>query len=187
VPRIRKAAPRVVLRSPAPEHADDFVALALASRRFHAGLARPARDRTGYAALLERNRHDDFEAFLLFREEDDTLLGSVNLSQIFRLGFQSAYLGYWIGAPYAGRGYMGEGLALVLTEAFRRMKLHRLEANIQPTNVPSRRVVQKLGFRLEGYSPRYLKIAGRWRDHERWAILREEWRPRGAALPGADT
>jgi [ribosomal protein S5]-alanine N-acetyltransferase len=183
----RKAAARVVLRSPGPEHADAFIALALASRRFHAGLVSPPRDHAKYGAFLERNRHDDFEAFLLFRREDDALLGAANLSQIFRLGFQSAYLGYWIGAPYARRGYMAEGLALVLSEAFRGMKLHRIEANIQPENIPSRRVVQKLGFRREGYSPRYLKIAGRWRDHERWAILREEWKPGGTASPPAGT
>ena len=184
---IRRAAGRLVLRSPGPEHADKFIALAVASRRFHAGLVSPPRDHARYDALLQRNRADDFEAFLLFRREDEALVGCVNLSQIFRLGFQSAYLGYWIGAPYARRGYMAEGLALVLTEAFRRMKLHRLEANIQPTNVPSRRVVQKLGFRLEGYSPRYLKIAGRWRDHERWAILSEEWKPGRAPASPAGT
>jgi [ribosomal protein S5]-alanine N-acetyltransferase len=165
-----------VLRSPGREHADEFVALAKASRRFHAGLVSPARDHDRYMAIVERNRQPDVEVFLLVRREDDALLGSVTMSQIFRAGFQSAYLGYWIGAPYARQGYMTEGLGRVVTEAFRGMKLHRLEANIQPENEASKGVVRSLGFRLEGYSPRYLKIGGRWRDHERWAILREEWR-----------
>jgi ribosomal-protein-alanine N-acetyltransferase len=136
----------------------------------------PARDEAGYAALLARQARDDFEAFLLVRRDDRAVMGFVAISQIFRFAFQSAYLGYWIGAPYARQGYMKEGLALVLTDAFRRLKLHRLEANIQPENTPSIRLVRGLGFRLEGYSPRYLKISGRWRDHERWAILREEWK-----------
>lgn len=170
-------AARVLIRPLAPEDADAFIDLANASRRFHAGLVTPPRDAARYAALLERNRQDDFEAFAVVRRNDQAVIGSINLSQIFRLGFQSAYLGYWLGAAYARQGYMSEAMALVLTHAFRGMKLHRLEANLQPENAPSRRLVQRLGFRLEGYSPRYLKISGRWRDHERWAILREEWAP----------
>lgn len=71
---------------------------------------------------------------------------------------------------------MREGLALALDHAFGPLRLHRLEANIQPANEASRRLVERLGFRLEGSSPGYLKIRGRWREHERWAILREEWR-----------
>jgi ribosomal-protein-alanine N-acetyltransferase len=70
---------------------------------------------------------------------------------------------------------MTEGLALVLRHAFRRLGLHRLEANIQPENLASRRLVRRLGFRKEGFSPRYLKVGGRWRDHERWAIVRDAW------------
>lgn len=168
--------PTVMVREPTLADRDAFVSLARASRRFHAGLASPPADARSYAAYLDRARREDFAAFLIVRREDCAVLGSINISQIFRFAFQSAYLGYWIGAPHRGRGYMTEGLALVVTHAFRRLRLHRLEANIQPQNEPSRRVVQRLGFRLEGYSPRYLKVGGRWRDHERWAILREEWK-----------
>ncbi|TMC19351.1 MAG: GNAT family N-acetyltransferase [Chloroflexi bacterium] len=114
---------------------------------------------------------------ILVRREDQALLGAVNLSQIFRGGFQNAYLDYWIGAPYARQGYMREGLGLALDHAFKTLRLHRLEANIQPANTASKKLVEGLGFRLEGFSPRYLKIRGRWRDHERWAILKEDWRP----------
>ena len=89
--------------------------------------------------------------------------------------FRSAYLGYYAFVPYAGRGLMKDGLAKVITYAFGVMKLHRLEANIQPGNRPSKALVKRLGFRREGLSPRYLKINGRWRDHERWAILSEDW------------
>ena len=79
---------------------------------------------------------------------------------------------------------MYAGLAQTLNYAFGDLKLHRLEANIQPANGPSIRLVQSLGFRLEGLSPKYLKVSGRWRDHERWAILKEDWRAGRQPLTG---
>ena len=91
-----------------------------------------------------------------------------------RGNFHSAYLGYYAFAPHAGQGLMAEGLALVIRDAFRRLRLHRVEANIQPGNKASLRLVRRLGFRREGYSPRYLKIGGRWRDHERWALRADQ-------------
>ena len=108
----------------------------------------------------------------------------VNVSEIVRAALQSAYLGYYAFRPHTGQGFMTEGLALVVRHAFRRLGLHRLEANIQPENLASRRLVRRLGFRKEGFSPRYLKIAGRWRDHERWAIVRETWTLRGVKRRG---
>jgi ribosomal-protein-alanine N-acetyltransferase len=112
---------------------------------------------------------------LVCRRADGAIVGVVNVSEIVRAALQSAYLGYYVFRPHATQGYMTEGLALVLRHAFRRLGLHRLEANIQPENLASRRLVRRLGFRKEGFSPRYLKVGGRWRDHERWAILREAW------------
>ena len=106
----------------------------------------------------------------------DELVGVINLNEIVRGPLQSAYLGYYAFAPHAGHGYMREGLTLVLRWAFGELRLHRVEANIQPLNDASLTLVRRLGFRREGLSPRYLKIAGRWRDHERWALLAEEWR-----------
>ena len=94
----------------------------------------------------------------------------VNVSEIVHGSLRSAYLGYYAFVPHAGRGLMREGLALVIRDSFRRLRLHRLEANIQPGNTASRALVRRLGFRREGYSPGYLKIGGRWRDHERWAV-----------------
>jgi ribosomal-protein-alanine N-acetyltransferase len=119
------------------------------------------------------NRH----RLLVCRRLDGAIVGVVNVSEIVRAAFQSAYLGYYAFRPHAGQGYMTEGLALVLHHAFRSLGLHRLEANIQPGNRQSRELVRGLGFRKEGFSPRYLKIGGRWRDHERWAIVREAWSP----------
>ena len=100
----------------------------------------------------------------------------VNVSEIVRGFFQSAYMGYYGMAGMNGRGLMGDAVRLTVTHAFHGLGLHRLEANIQPGNEPSRALAKRLGFRQEGYSPRYLKIDGEWRDHERWAVLADEWR-----------
>ena len=107
----------------------------------------------------------------------------LSISVRSRRNFQNAIVGFWAVAEFAGRGYMLEGLRLAIKLAFSDLRLHRLEANIQPKNLSSKKLVQRIGFQLEGFSPRYLKVDGRWRDHERWAICREEWRTRQAAEP----
>jgi len=175
----RRQGARVLLRSPQANDERDITTLVRNSRPFFAGRIAPPSTATAFASYLRRNTADTFEALLLIRREDQAILGAVNLSEIVRGVFQNAYLGYWIGAPFARQGYMREGLALALDHAFVSLRLHRLEANIQPANTASIQLVESLGFRREGIYPRYLKIGGRWRDHERWAILREEWRPRG--------
>jgi [ribosomal protein S5]-alanine N-acetyltransferase len=108
--------------------------------------------------------------------EGRELAGVINISEIVRGSFCSAYVGYYAFSPHNGHGYMKRGLRAVLSEAFSVHHLHRVEANIQPGNLASRGLVQNIGFRLEGFSPRYLKIGRRWRDHERWAITAEEWK-----------
>lgn len=168
---------RVLIRSPRADDEDEFIALVRASRRLHAGWISPASTPEAFASYLRRNDGADLESCLICRRDDGAIVGCATLSQIFMGPFQNAYLGYWAGAPYAGQGYMTEGVGLVLTHAFRGLKLHRVEANLQPQNEASRALAQRLGFRLEGFSPRYLKVGGRWRDHERWAITREEFRP----------
>lgn len=174
------------LRAPTRADRDEFIALMRASRAFHSPWATAPTDDERFAAYLADARRGDFEAMLLCRSEDGAILGFFNLSQIVRRGFQSAYLGYAVGKPYAGQGYMRDGLELVLRYAFATLRLHRVEANIQPTNASSIALARGAGFRREGFSPRYLKIGGRWRDHERWAILAEEWRARAGAAPEPD-
>ena len=146
------------------------------SRAFHRPWATAPIDDERFAAYLADSRRPDFEALLLCRRDDLAILGFFNLSQIVRRSLQSAYVGYAVGKPYAGQGYMREGIQLVLRQAFNELRLHRIEANIQPGNHASIALARGAGFRREGFSPRYLKIAGRWRDHERWAILADDWR-----------
>jgi ribosomal-protein-alanine N-acetyltransferase len=169
---------RVFFRAPARSDQDEFLELMRASRTFHKPWASAPTDEDRYAAYLADARRPDFEAMLICRTEDGAIIGFFNLSQIVRRGLQSAYLGYAVGKPYAGQGYMRDGLELVLRHAFTTLRLHRVEANIQPGNKASIALARGGGFRREGFSPRYLKIGGRWRDHERWAILVEEWSER---------
>ena len=129
-----------------------------------------------FAGLLAKARRADADAVLVCRADDGAPMGVFGLSAIVRGAFHSGYLSYWIGERFAGKGYMAEAGELYLRRAFRTLGLHRVEANLRPENEASRALARRLGLRLEGYSPRYLKIAGRWCDHERWALLAEEWR-----------
>lgn len=104
------------------------------------------------------------------------IIGVVNLSQIFYKAFQNAYLGYYAHLEFAGQGLMLEGVRLAINYAFHSLGLHRLEANIQPTNTRSIQLVKQLGFTQEGFSRRYLKINDEWCDHERWALTYEDWK-----------
>ncbi len=113
-------------------------------------------------------------SFFVFRRVDDVLLGGVTLSNLRRGVAQSATLGYWIGAPHRRQGYMTEALAAVLNFAFSRIGLHRVEAACLPDNDASQRLLLKSGFREEGYAQEFLRINGRWQDHQLFAILLRE-------------
>lgn len=127
-----------------------------------------------FAAHLRRCSTDGYYSFLA-RAADGSLIGCINLNEIVRGALQSASLGYYAFAPNQGKGLMKDAMSSVISLAFTELELHRLEANIQPDNSRSVGLVKSLGFRLEGYSPRYLKLGGEWRDHERYALTSEEW------------
>ena len=153
----------------------EFLAAAERSRALHHPWVQAPSTPEAYRDYLSRHQDSRGAAFFVWLEAPRGLVGVVNLSEIVYGCFRSAYLGYYSFVPHAGRGLMSAGLAKVVTHAFHVMKLHRLEANIQPGNRRSKELVKRLGFRREGLSPRYLKINGRWRDHERWAVLSEDW------------
>ena len=167
---------RVLLRRPGLRDRNEFIKLVRASRRLHRPWVYPPEDRAAFEEYLGWNRGSDFEFMLVCRIDDRALVGVYDLSQIFHENFQNAYLGYYGFSPSTGKGYMSEGMGLCLRYAFTGLKLHRVEANIQPANADSIRLVKHWGFRREGFSPRYLKVGGRWRDHEHWALLADEWR-----------
>lgn len=166
---------RILLRYPRSEDFAEFAESARKSRKFHRGLVSPPMDLEKFENYIAANAHDANERFLICLIENDAICGAVNLSQIFRRSFQNAYLGYYLFERFTGKGLMTEAVELVLRYAFRDLKLHRIEANVQPENLPSIAVLKRCGFTHEGFSRKYLKIGGRWRDHERFAIIKENW------------
>ncbi|MCG8347779.1 MAG: GNAT family N-acetyltransferase [Chloroflexales bacterium] len=166
---------RVAIRHPCADDMDELTALNQASRAFHHPWVAPPQTRDEYDAYMRRCERDDTACFLICRRADNRILGIVNLSQIFLGNFRSAYMGYYLGIQFAGQGYMTEAIGLVLDHAFSAIGLHRVEANIQPDNHTSKALLERLGFTREGYSRRYLRINDEWRDHERWAMITEDW------------
>lgn len=166
-----------ILERPSLRRREEFLAAVARSRRLHRHWAHPPKTMEELKENLKRLRSQAHLGYWVCTE-DGGLAGAIHVNEIVRGRFRSGYLGYYAFVPHNGHGYMKRGLSAVLSKAFGPHRLHRLEANIQPDNDASRHLVRQLGFRLEGFSPRYLKIAGRWRDHERWAITAEEWKQR---------
>ena len=155
---------------------DEFLALVRESRELHRPWAYPPERPDQFDELVARSRRDDVVTMLACRADTGQMIGVFTISQIVRGAFQSAYLGYYGHAGHARHGFMRAAMRLVLDHAFGPLGLHRIEANIQPGNAASTALARGAGFRLEGFSPRYLLIGGRWRDHERYALTVEEWR-----------
>lgn len=157
-----------------PVHASDapaFVAAALASRKLHHPWVTAPTTPEAFEAYLARFVAPHHYGFAVVRADTGVLTGAIHLTNIVYGAFRSGYLGYYAFAPHQGQGFMAQGLRQVVRHAFQVLKLHRVEANIQPSNLASLALMRACGFAQEGYSPRYLKINGRWRDHERWALV----------------
>jgi [ribosomal protein S5]-alanine N-acetyltransferase len=161
---------RVTLRLTASSDQDEFLRLVRDSASLHHPWTSLPTGPEEFRRFLARFDHVTNEGFLVCLRESGAIAGNVNISSIIRGRFQNGSLGYAAFAPAAGQGYMTEGLGLVMRYAFEGLRLHRLDAQIQPGNHASLRLVQRLGFRHEGYSPDLLFIDGAWRGHERWAI-----------------
>ncbi|MGV9213070.1 GNAT family N-acetyltransferase [Micromonospora sp. RB23] len=166
---LRSGGPAAI-RRPRPTDVDEFVAAVRRSRDLHHPWLAAPETAEEYDRYLARIRRRDSAGYLICDRASGEIAGYVNISGIVLGALRGGYLGYAAFEPYSGTGHASAGIALVIDHAFTSVGLHRLEANIQPGNEPSRRVARKLGFRLEGFSPDYLFIDGAWRDHERWAI-----------------
>lgn len=169
---------KIYLRPPRTSDFAEYARLIKESAKVYHGLIPPFKGKGQFDDYLDRCRGEDFFGFLICRNADSVVVGNMNLFNLVRRSVQSAVIGYFVGAPHGRRGYATEALQLIVRFAFRKLRLHRIEASIQPHNQPSIALVKRAGFVCEGMSRRLVKIAGKWRDHQRWTIIAEEWRPR---------
>jgi RimJ/RimL family protein N-acetyltransferase len=146
-----------------------------ASKLFHRQWVNPPASQEEYENYILRISQENQCGYFLRLHATGEIIGVININEIVKGCFQSAYLGYYLFSTYSEKGLMKEGLHLVIQHAFTKLGLHRLEANIQPDNTSSVKLIQSLGFRHEGFSPKYLRINERWCDHERFAITKEEY------------
>ncbi len=143
----------------------------------------PADDlsRSAYRRRMRRyaedRRSDQSYAFFVFRKSDQALVGGLTLANIRRGVAQAGSLGYWMGERHAGRGFMTEAVRALVPFAFGPLHLHWLEAACIPTNAPSRRLLEKVGFVYEGLARQYLCINGLWQDHLLYALIVSDRRP----------
>ncbi len=178
-PRFRATGEGVSLRLPANEDFEEWAALRARSRDFlepwepvwqEDDLTRRAfRQRVKRAQ--DEAEADEAYAFLIFRSQDQALVGGVTLGLVRRGVAQACTMGYWIGEPFAGQGMMTRAVRVITQHAFRELQMRRIEAACLPTNERSRRLLERVGFQREGYAREYLCIAGRWQDHLLYAML----------------
>ena len=169
----------VVLRAPQMGDYPDWSALRERSRDFLTPWEPtwPADDLTRGAfrrrvrRYAEDLRADQAYAFFLFRKQDNALIGGMTLANVRRGVAQAGSLGYWMGAPFAGRGYMTAAVEALVPFAFGTLRLHRLEAACIPTNTASIRLLERAGFVREGIARKYLCINGLWQDHLLYGLV----------------
>jgi len=164
----------ISITPPNISHRELFLKAVKTSKGLHASWVKAPKNKKEFDLYLKKSQQDNCAYFLVIADKE--IAGVVNISEIIFGNFRSAFLGYYAFQRHAGQGVMQQALKLVIIHAFKTLKLHRLEANIQPENSRSIRLVQHLGFTKEGYSRGYLKVYGKWKDHERWAILSDDWK-----------
>jgi len=151
--------------------ATDLINGNTASQDYHLPWVTSFTDQPGFDQWFARTLTGSHVGLVAREVVSGRIVGVINVTEIVRGAFQSAYLGYYGMVGFSRKGLMTEALNAAARYAFDDLGLHRMEANIQPENAASIALVRRAGFKKEGFSPRYLCINGKWRDHERWALL----------------
>lgn len=162
------------LRTLSPQDETRFIETMRKNKEFHHPFIVAPQTKEEFQTYLEKYQKMNNRCFLALTPKEE-IIGVFNVNDIVPGVFQSAYLGYFAAKQYAGQGLMSQALKQVLKAVFLELKLHRIEANIQPTNTSSIHLAQRNGFLKEGFSPRYLKINNIWCDHFRFALTYEDW------------
>lgn len=163
----------ITLRVPALQDEVEFLRAMQKSVSLHQPWVKAPLTSEEFRVYIKRSTQENQKSFLVLK--DNQIAGVFNINEIVRGSFQNAFLGFYAVAGFEGQGIMSAGLKLVLKQFFEELKLHRIEANIQPENKKSIQLVLKNQFRYEGFSPRYLKINDVWCGHEHWALTYEEY------------
>ncbi len=164
----------ITIREPQLEDESQFLEAALRSLDLHFPWVKAPTSSEEFQKYIQKSKIEGERSFVLLKE--GKIAGVFTISNIIiREAFQSAFLGFYAFSGFQNQGLMSEGLKLVLKYAFEVLKLHRIEANIQPENKNSIHLVKRNKFHYEGFAPRYLKIQGVWCGHEHWAITYEDY------------
>lgn len=166
--------PQVLVRPVTRADAPELIRANIESRSYHEPWVQPFTDAEGFEEWFAGIQTGSNVGLIARELQSGGLVGVMNLSQIFLKHLRSAYLGYYGMVAFSRRGLMTEAVRLAGCYAFREVGLHRLEANVQPLNMRSIALLERVGFVKEGFSPRYLRINGVWCDHERWALLADD-------------
>lgn len=174
---------RLILTASSPD-LTPAVADYLNRNRLFLAPTEPTRDELYYTEAFQRQqllhdaqcygRQSEVRLWVAKRQRPERIIGMVHLSGIVLGCFRSCFLGYKLDQAEQNRGYMTEAVARLVRIAFEQLDLHRIEANVMPRNLPSLRVVEKLGFENEGVARAYLKICGKWEDHIHMVLLRPD-------------
>jgi len=165
----------VYLERPSSSRERDYLDACHRSRALHRGLVAAAATPADYHDYLQRASLPSQESFFVVTAAGAQLAGVVNILDIVRGATSAGRLAYFAFVPHAGSGLMREGVEQVIDLAFRELDLARLDADVQPGNARSRALVERQGFRRRGAPPLQLKIGSRWREHERFTLLRVHW------------
>jgi ribosomal-protein-alanine N-acetyltransferase len=176
------AGPGVTLRAPHSGDYAEWSTLRESSREFLVPWEPtwPSDDltRSAFRRRLKRyaedQRTDAAYAFLIFRNDGNAMVGGLTLANIRRGVAQAGSIGYWIGAPFAKKGYMTAAVRALIPYSFTALRLHRLEAACIPNNTASIRLLEKTGFKHEGYARGYLCINGVWQDHLLYGRIKDD-------------
>lgn len=165
---------KVYIQRVAHRDSQELIEFNLQNRNYHHPWVSPFTDQTGFRNWFSRCLTAAVVGLVVREQISREIVGVININEIVAGAFQSGFLGFYGSAKFAGQGLMTEGLQLAVKYAFEELGLHRLEANIQPANMASIKLVRRIGFQKEGFSPKYLFIDGAWKDHERWAIINDK-------------
>ena len=168
---MKKTAPAITLKKISPKDEIEFLRAARASRLSHRAWVKVPLATSAFKRYVNEMRTAEDLSFVVRRNDNGSIVGVVELQDIFMGDFKNAYIIYFAFEGQQRQGLMRQAVTEVIQIAFSTLKLHRLEANIQPENTASKKLAKACGFRKEGYSPKFLKKGGRWCDHERWALL----------------